>query len=62
VLLEEEVNPLISAVQDRDLKVNNHFFYENPRIFYMHLHGMGDPVDARGQVWFCNPSHQTSPF
>ena len=36
VLLEEEVNPLISAVQDRDLKVtaiHNHFFYESPRIF-----------------------------
>jgi hypothetical protein len=48
VLLEEEVNPLISVAQSRDLQVtaiHNHFFYESPRIFYMHLHGMGDPVD-----------------
>ena len=52
VLLEEEVNPLISAAQDRDLLVtaiHNHFFYESPRIFYMHLHGMGDPVELAGK-------------
>jgi hypothetical protein len=48
VLLQEEVNPLISAAQDRGLQVtaiHNHFFYENPRIFYMHLHGMGDAAE-----------------
>jgi hypothetical protein len=47
VLLEEEVNPLISSAQTNDLEISaihNHFFYEQPRIFYMHLHGMGDPV------------------
>jgi uncharacterized protein DUF1259 len=52
VLLEEEVNPLISAAQNRDLQVtaiHNHFFYESPRIFYMHLHGMGDPVELAGK-------------
>jgi hypothetical protein len=52
VLLEEEVNPLISAAQDRDLLVtgiHNHFFYESPRIFYMHLHGMGEPVELAGK-------------
>lgn len=45
VLLQEEVNPLISAAQANNLEVgaiHNHFFYEEPRIFYMHLHGMGD--------------------
>lgn len=45
VLLEEEVNPLISAAQANGLEISaihNHFFYELPRIFYMHLHGMGD--------------------
>lgn len=45
VLLQEEVNPLISAAQANGLEVgaiHNHFFYEEPRIFYMHLHGMGD--------------------
>ncbi len=45
VLLEEEVNPLISAAHANGLEVSaihNHFFYEQPRIFYMHVHGMGD--------------------
>jgi len=45
VLLQEEVNPLISAAQANGLEVSalhNHFFYEEPRIFYMHVHGMGD--------------------
>ena len=48
VLLQEEVNPLISAAQAEGLEVgaiHNHFFYEEPRIFYMHLHGMGSPED-----------------
>ncbi|MBA3438817.1 MAG: DUF1259 domain-containing protein [Pyrinomonadaceae bacterium] len=48
VLLEEEVNGLISAAHTNGLEVSaihNHFFYEQPRIFYMHLHGMGDTAD-----------------
>jgi hypothetical protein len=69
VLLEEEVNPLISAAQDRDLQVtaiHNHFFYESPRIFYMHLHGMGDPVELASkygsaiQATKLHPSNQPS--
>lgn len=46
VLLEEEVNPLIDAVLANGLEVgaiHNHFFYESPRIFFMHVHGMGAP-------------------
>src|SRR5215204_6092415 len=45
VLLQEEVNPLISSAQANSLEISaihNHFFYEEPRIFYMHLHGRGD--------------------
>jgi hypothetical protein len=48
VLLQEEVNPLITAVQANGLEVgaiHNHFFYEEPRIFYMHVHGMGSPEE-----------------
>lgn len=48
VLLQEEVNPLISAAHANGLEVSaihNHFFYEEPRIFYMHLHGMGESAD-----------------
>jgi len=48
VLLEAEVNPLISAAHTNGLEISaihNHFFYEEPRIFYMHLHGMGAPAE-----------------
>ncbi|GGK59441.1 DUF1259 domain-containing protein [Rufibacter glacialis] len=48
VLLQEEVNPLISAALANGLEISaihNHFFYEEPRIFYMHLHGMGTPAE-----------------
>lgn len=48
VLLQEEVNPLISAAHANELgisAIHNHFFYEGPRIFFMHLHGMGEPAD-----------------
>lgn len=48
VLLQEEVNPLISLAHSNGLEVSaihNHFFYEEPRIFYMHLHGKGEPAD-----------------
>jgi len=48
VLLEEEVNPLIDAAHANGLEVgaiHNHFFYEEPRIFFMHLHGMGTAKD-----------------
>jgi hypothetical protein len=44
VLTEHEVNPVMSAVLDNGLGVtalHNHFFYESPRMFYMHVHGHG---------------------
>jgi hypothetical protein len=48
VLQMEEVNPLISAAHANGLEIaaiHNHFFYEEPRIFYMHIHGMGSIAD-----------------
>ena len=48
VLLEGEINPLIDATHTAGLEIgaiHNHFFYEQPRIFYMHLHGMGDTAE-----------------
>lgn len=48
VLLQEEVNSLISAAQEAGLEIgaiHNHFFYEEPRIFFMHVHGMGSPEE-----------------
>jgi hypothetical protein len=44
VLTEDEVNPVMSAILDNGLEItalHNHFFREQPRIFYMHVHGMG---------------------
>ena len=48
VLTEDEVNPVMSAVLNQGLQVtalHNHFFWEQPRIFYMHVHGMGRAAD-----------------
>jgi len=47
VLLQEEVNPVISAAHENGIEItaiHNHFFYEQPRIFYMHVHAMGEPA------------------
>src|SRR5216683_5021823 len=44
VLQQDEVNPVMSALLDAGLDVtalHNHFFWEEPRMFYMHVHGMG---------------------
>src|SRR5438874_1305198 len=48
VLLENEVNPVMSALLDNGLEataLHNHFFFEEPRIFYMHVHGHGKAED-----------------
>jgi hypothetical protein len=48
VLTEEEVNPVMSALLDHGIDVtalHNHFFWEQPRLFYMHVHGMGSAAD-----------------
>ena len=53
VLTEEEVNPVMSAVLDNGLNVSalhNHFFYETPRIFYMHVHGHGPAADITKRI------------
>jgi hypothetical protein len=48
VLLEHEVNPVMSALLDNGLEataLHNHFFFEQPRLFYMHVHGHGKADD-----------------
>jgi len=53
VLTEEEVNPVMSAVLDAGLDVtalHNHFFYETPRIFYMHVHGVGAAAELASRI------------
>jgi len=53
VLLEEEVNPVMSVLINNGLDVtalHNHFFFESPRIFYMHVHGHGKAADLAKMV------------
>ena len=47
VLKESEVAPVMSALQAGGIgqtAVHHHVLYETPRVVYMHVHGMGDPV------------------
>ena len=48
VLTQDEVNPVMSALLDNGLDVtalHNHFFWDEPRMLYMHVHGHGTPAD-----------------
>ncbi|HZX31118.1 MAG TPA: DUF1259 domain-containing protein [Rhodocyclaceae bacterium] len=45
VLFEDEVNPAMSAALDAGLEVtalHNHFFFDRPKVYFMHIAGMGD--------------------
>lgn len=47
VLTQFEVNPVLSALLDHGIEVtalHNHFFFEEPRIYYMHVHAHGDAM------------------
>ena len=53
VLLPEEVNPVMSALLDDGIDVtalHNHFFWDDPHVFYMHVHGMGKAVDLAHRI------------
>jgi uncharacterized protein DUF1259 len=48
VLLQDEVNRVMSALLDNGLEVtalHNHFFWDEPRMFYMHVHGHGTAAE-----------------
>ena len=70
VLLEDEVNPVMSALLSNGLEVtalHNHFFFESPRIFYMHVHGHGNASElarmvkpALDLIGKGSPQHQSS--
>ena len=53
VLTEDEVNPVMSALLDNGLDVtalHNHFFRDEPRMFFMHVHGHGSPAELARKV------------
>ncbi len=46
VLTAEEVNPVISALEEHHIQVtalHNHMLNEEPRLFFMHFWGVGSP-------------------
>src|SRR4030095_7120490 len=48
VLRKKEVTPVMSALLDNGIDVtalHNHFFWDEPRIFFMHVHGHGAAAD-----------------
>ncbi len=57
VLTEDQVNPVLSAALDNGLEVtalHNHFFWDSPKVFFMHIGGMGDEeklASAVGKVY-----------
>jgi len=53
VLTQDEVNPVMSALLDNGLDVtalHNHFLFDEPRMFFMHVHGHGKAADLARRV------------
>ena len=47
VLTQFEVNPVLSSLLDHGIEVtalHSHFFFEEPRLFYMHVHAHGEAM------------------
>src|SRR6266581_3874877 len=45
VLMQDEVNAVMSAALDAGLRVtalHNHFFFDEPKVYFMHIGGEGD--------------------
>jgi len=73
VLFEDEVNPAMTAAFDNGLSVtalHNHFFFDKPKVFFMHIEGEGsinqlaeavkEMYDAVKQVRAANPQPKES--
>jgi hypothetical protein len=53
VMLEGQVNPVMSVALENGLEVtalHNHFFWDTPKVMFMHIGGMGDEVKLAGAV------------
>lgn len=56
VLFEDEVNPVMSAALDSGLEVtalHNHFFFDSPRVMFMHIGGEGATDELSRAVKRC---------
>jgi hypothetical protein len=52
-LTEDQVNPVMSVALDNGLEVtalHNHFFWDAPKVMFMHIGGMGDEDKLAGAV------------
>src|SRR5712691_5789195 len=53
VLLQDEVNPVLSTLLDNGIDVtalHNHFFWDEPHVYFMHVHGMGKAGDLARRI------------
>ena len=53
VLFQDEVNPVMSALLDSGLEVtalHNHFFFDEPKVYFMHIGGEGTLEKLAGGV------------
>ena len=53
VLFEDEVNAAMSAALDNGLNVtalHNHFFFDRPKVYFMHIEGEGTADKLAGAV------------
>src|SRR6184192_3179316 len=53
VLFQDEVNPAMSIALDNGLSVtalHNHFFFDQPKVYFMHIEGEGDLDKLAGAV------------
>lgn len=53
VLFEDEVNPVMGKILDAGLQVtalHNHFFFDQPKVFFMHIGGEGKVADLGAAV------------
>jgi len=53
VLLEDQVNAVMSVALDSGLEVtalHNHFFWDSPKVMFMHIGGMGEEARLAGAV------------
>ena len=53
VLFEDEVNPVLSTALENGLSVtalHNHFFFDHPKVYFMHIEGQGTVEQLAGAL------------
>jgi len=53
VVFQDEINPAIDAAFAHGLKItalHNHFVFDDPQVYFMHIGGVGDPVKLAAGV------------